>query len=344
MPEPPVPVPPAPALLRRRRLARRRAAAAAAALESPVLQPRAPGIEALEGALVTPGRLRPVRRYSGEVWRADGSLAPLSLRPSARSGWPHVPPPAAPAPAAPARLAGRHLFVGPLFRIFGHDLVELPGRLWPLLEPGAADGFDGIVATKWDPAADPVALRLDATILGVLAAFGIGFERIHLIERPTLVERLVVPEQAFHVSHYGLPVLGAVFRRIAAHYRGAAPALPGRGLYLSRTGVGSRIGNEPEVEAAARAAGLQVLAPERSALPVQIALMDRAAAIAGSDGSGLHLAAFARPGTRLLCLDTRDLRNQAILNAAAGLDARTIPLAPGAPLPDPAAVFRDWLA
>ena len=203
---------------------------------------------------------------------------------------------------ATAKLAGRHLYAGPLFGIFGHDLVELPGRLWPLLDAG--ERFDGIVVQKFTPGVDGVQLRLDQTIATVLAAFDIGFERIHLVEAPTEVEDLLVPEPALHINHFGLPVLGDCFRRIAARHAGLSPRLPGRGLYLSRTGIGgtgaSRVANEPEVEAAARRAGLQVLHPQRLGLPLQIALMAEAGAIAGTDGSALHLAAFARPGTRLL--------------------------------------------
>lgn len=292
-----------------------------------ILQDRAPARADLRRALVTPRRRRLLRQYSGEVYHADGRLEPLSLRPSTRAGYQHVPEPPR---RARARLAGRHLYVGPLFGIFGHDLVELPGRLWPLLEARAGETFDGIVAQKFTPGTDGVQLRLDQTIATVLAAFDIDFHRIHLVETPTEVEHLTIPEPALHINHFGLPVLGDCFRRIASRHAGTAPRLPGRGLYLSRASTGaSRIANEPEVEAAARRAGLQVLHPQRLGLPLQIALMADAAAIAGTDGSALHLAAFARPGTRLLSLDTRDLVNQRIINTVAGLDARSVRVAPG---------------
>lgn len=305
-----------------------------------VVQDRPPARAEVARALVTPGRQRPGKRYSGEVYDARGRLEPLSLRPSARADYRHEP--EAPKRAT-ARLAGRHLYAGPLFGIFGHDIVELPGRLWPLLEAGAR--FDGIVAQKFLPGLDGVQLRLDQTIATVLAAFGIGFERIHLVEAPTEVEALLVPEPALHINHFGLPVLGDCFRRIAAQHAGLAPKLDGRGLYLSRSGLGggSRIANEPEVEAAARRAGLAVLHPERLGLPLQIALMAEAPGIAGTDGSALHLAAFARPGTRLLSLDTRDLVNQRIVNAVAGLDARSIAVPPGGAVPDVAAELA-WVA
>ena len=136
------------------------------------------------------------------------------------------------------------------------------------------------------------------------------------------------PRSTSTISAFRCSVTASAASRPAT--QAPAPRLPGRGLYLSRTGAGaSRIGNEPEVEDAARRAGLQVLHPQRLDLPLQIALMAETPAIAGTDGSALHLAAFARPGTRLLSLDTRDVVNQRIINTVAGLDARSVPVAPG---------------
>jgi hypothetical protein len=306
----------------------------------PPIEDRAPLSELVRGAIVTPGRQRPGKRYSGEVWAPGGRLVPLSLRPSARAGFRHVPEPPR---GRVARLAGRHLYAGPLFGIFGHDLVELPGRLWPLLAAGHR--FDGVVAQKFRPGLDALQLRLDATIATVLAAFGIGFEAIRVVEAPTEVEELLVPEPALHINDFGLPVLGDCLRRIAERYRAPPRLGEARGLYLSRTLTGaSRIANEPELEAAARRLGLLVLHPQLLPLPVQIALAGEARALAGTDGSALHLAAFARRGTRLVSFDTRELVNQRILNAVAGLDARPVPVPPGAAVPDPEGLLRRGLA
>jgi hypothetical protein len=301
-----------------------------------VLQDRRPVSEVLERAIVTPGRHRPERIYSGEAFRSDGQLCALSLRHSSR--YRHVPIP----PRLPVaeRLAGHHLFAGPLFRIFGHDLVELPGRLWPLLE----GKFDGIVVTKWRPGDDAFQLKVEHTISTILAAFGIGPGDIRIIERPTEIERLTVPEHALYINNFGLPILGDCFRRIAGHYR-TERGFAGRGFYLSRTKARfSRVANEPEIEAAARAAGLQVLHPQMCALSMQIALMGQAEVIAGTDGSALHLAAFARPGTRLVYFDTRDLTTQRIINAAAALDAHSISVPLGRRVEDPRGCFRRFLS
>lgn len=284
---------------------------------------RPPAQEILDRALVTPGRRQPMRTYSGEVYRADGGLCPLSLRPSVRAEIKHVP--LAPPTRAAERLSGHYLYAGPLFGVFGHDLIELTGRLWPLLR----ESFDGVVVQRWRPWIDPFQLKLDHTIATVLGAFGIGFHDIRVIENTMEVERLTVPEPALHINDFGLPILGECFRLIADHYR-APTVFTGRGFYISRTQEGSsRVANETELEEAAQRAGLQVLHPQNLALPLQISLMRQAGVLVGIDGAAMHLAAFARPGTRVLYFDTRNLANQRIVNEVAGLDARYVAVPAG---------------
>jgi Glycosyltransferase 61/Methyltransferase domain len=296
----------------------------------PHVRGRSPAREVVHRAIVTPGRRQPASQYSGEAYRADGTLCPLSVRPSARAAYRHVP---FPPGRASARMAGHYLYAGPLFGIFGHDLVELAGRLWPLL----TERFDGIVAQKWTPAVDAFQLKLDHTIETVLGAFGIGFHDIHVVEAPVEVEYLTVPEPALYINDFGLPILGDCYRLIADHYR-SSPVFHGKGFYISRTRAGSsRVANEPELEEAARRAGLQVLHPQRFSLPVQIALMRQAEVIVGTDGSAMHLAAFARPGTRVLCFDTRNLANQRIIGDVSHLDSRYVKVAPGEKVGDVAA-------
>jgi hypothetical protein len=283
---------------------------------------RAPERETIEGAIVTPGRRRhALRQYSGEVYRADLSLCALSTRPSTSAGFKHVP---APPRRVPARLEGHHLYAGPLFGMFGHDLIEFTGRLWPLM----TERFDGIVVQKWRHGQDAFQMKVDHTITTILAAFGIGFHDINVIEKPTRVERLTVPEPALHINDFGLPILGDCFRHISNHYR-QEPLFFGRGFYLSRTQARTcRVVNEREIEAAAREFGLQVLHPQYCALPLQISLMRQAEVIVGTDGSAMHLAAFARPGTRSLCFETRKFVNQHIIDQVSALDAHYVQVPP----------------
>jgi Glycosyltransferase 61 len=298
---------------------------------------RDPAQEVIRRAVVTPGHVRPVRQYSGEAYRPDGTLCPLSLRPSARARFKHVPIP--PPRRVPERLEGRYLYAGPLFGIFGHDLVELPGRLWPLM----TETFDGIVVQKFRPGHDAFQLKLDRTISTVLAAFGVGFHAIKVIETPTEVEHLTVPEPALYINDYGLPILGDCFRRIADRHR-SEPVFDGRGFYLSRTETESRVVNETEIEDVARQFGLQVLHPQHCPLPVQISLMGQARVIVGTDGSAMHLAAFARSGTRLLCFETRRLANQRIIGEVSALDARYVEVPPDRHVRDIRRHFRRILA
>ena len=53
----------------------------------------------------------------------------------------------------------------------------------------------------------------------------------------------------------------------------------------------------------------------------QVGLISRAEVIAGCDGSALHLALFAKPGTTLLAIDSRELVNQLMIDEVRGLDA-----------------------
>jgi capsular polysaccharide biosynthesis protein len=62
--------------------------------------------------------------------------------------------------------------------------------------------------------------------------------------------------------------------------------------------------------------------------------MRQAEALVGTDGSAMHLAAFARPGTRILTFDTRNLMNQRIINELAGLEASTVDVPAGGPVRD----------
>ena len=56
-------------------------------------------------------------------------------------------------------------------------------------------------------------------------------------------------------------------------------------------------------------------------MQTQIRMIRRADAIAGCDGSALHLGAFARPGTTLLSIDSRTVLNQLIIDDLSALDA-----------------------
>ncbi len=63
----------------------------------------------------------------------------------------------------------------------------------------------------------------------------------------------------------------------------------------------------------------------------------------GCDGSALHLAAFARPGTQLIGVDCRPTPNQLMIDAVRGLRAVHV-LASSPPVPDRTTSWQADLA
>jgi capsular polysaccharide biosynthesis protein len=80
---------------------------------------------------------------------------------------------------------------------------------------------------------------------------------------------------------------------------------------LSRTKLApSRIfEQEALIQEAADEAGFAVIHPQELPLSVQIKMMDHARIVWGIDGSAMHLVAFSRPRTRVVCFNTRKIAN-----------------------------------
>ena len=274
-----------------------------------------PQLEIIESAWVTPYVAAENHRFSGEVFRCDGSVCTFSLRRTARTMLHHEPLQPARSTARP-KLKGHYLYGGHIFGIFGHDLFEFPGRLWPLL---SEHRFDGIVCQSWK------ANAFNRTIAAVLPAFGIEQDDVVVVSDEVEVESLTVPEQAIKINDHCLSILGDCYRRLAMFYR--RPVDTHKGFYLSRRmlgGLARSVRSEATFEREAIEAGLTVIHPQTLPLPDQIGLMAGARNIVGPDGSAMHLAAFAKPGTLVLSFETRHIRNQRIINEVMGLEGRYV--------------------
>jgi capsular polysaccharide biosynthesis protein len=90
-----------------------------------------------------------------------------------------------------------------------------------------------------------------------------------------------------------------------------APALGRtRRLYVSRRDAaakGAWADNEPEIEAAFRSRGFEILVMSECPLDEQIRLFREAAIVAGVSGAGLTDILFAAPGTHVIVLVTDSL-------------------------------------
>jgi len=263
-------------------------------------QPIAQNIDCLANAIVVPppkgDKNRPVTK-SG-ILAADGSYV-------ARGATFRGPRPITVEPAMPAdvkSLDGKHMFAGPLFGHFGHFLVESISRLWAV---GALRGkIDGIV---FMPKFQNNPQKMMNTYRTALEILGVDVP-ITMIEDPTRIETLYVPQQGFGMFQMieGAPE----FRDFINAHAGKSVAAEGaEKLYLSRSALpparGGMLG-EKRLETLLKAEGYTIFHPQKHSFEEQVAAYKAARQIISVDGSPLHLVALVGDaGQKVACLARR---------------------------------------
>lgn len=262
-------------------------------------------------------------RFLGAVYTEDGNLVGESQRAKPGRKYHRNPPHLAALPADDAeRLAGRTFFAGQLAYQFGHVLLESLTRFWPMLDYPAYDHF-----VVYPNRQRTGAVEVPELMREVLALADVPPDRIRVVtDRPLLFESLDVSTAPIRVGSAADSRLMDVFDRVASRVVAERP--PARGgtssrLYLSRSRLteGRRALNEAWIERLFTEHGFEVVHTQELGVRDQVARVRDADVLAGCDGSALHLAAFARPGTRLLALDTRRTPNQFLIDTCRGLDA-----------------------
>lgn len=235
------------------------------------------------------------------------------------------------------RLAGRSFFGGHYFPWFGHFLVETLGRFWPDLP---YEEFDRVVFYRSVASSRHQPWLLDVE-QELLRALGVPPARLHYLgDEPAIFDELTVSTPPFGIKGLGDQRLIAVHDRIGQAY--AAEQVtngcpPVERIYLSRSKLPARkrvAANEAAIEELMAARRFRIVHPEELPIKDQVLLIRGARVIAGCDGSAMHLSAFARPGTRVLAIDSRMERNQLVLAQARELDAVHV-LATDSPLAEP---------
>lgn len=195
------------------------------------------------------------------------------------------------------RLEGRWLWGGVLWLYFAHFVTESLGRLWALdvVDRGALDGIL-FIPRRPDKRTD-----LTGFHKGVFDAFGVDLP-VRVADRPLSVEQLVVPGQGFGLGEIaaGTPAMRAFAR---AHFGDRIAADGPEKLYISRARLGDGRGGligEAALEAHLEAEGYTVFHPERHDIATQIARYKAARQVLASEGSAVHLFAYAaRPDQRV---------------------------------------------
>ena len=270
----------------------------------------------------------------GVIDRHGRPVAAARTRLSGNRVTPDPAPPAGPVTPLP----GRWLFAGVGRHHFGHFMMEAAPRLWALDHLGEAP--DGILLIPM--AGRDIAAVLRRRLAPLLEGLAQGLP-VHLVERPTQADEVIVPSQGFgHLDwSHGIPEARRYMRR---HVSAIAPARGADKLYVSRRRLKNEarpVPHEHRIERWMSQAGFEIFHPERHPVPDQIARYRAARVIVGPDGSAFHLAAFAMPrGARvgLIQRRTRQPVFDAIarqITSFAGADLWTTAALSQTPAPDP---------
>ena len=194
------------------------------------------------------------------------------------------------------------VYLGWLFEHFGRVLLESLARVWVLNDVGPSVR---VVFSHQRPRwrTPPEWVRR------ILEAFGVPLDRILVLEAPTRLRRVIVPEPLFeqvHAAHEGM--IGP-FRNVAS--RIASDVRPSdQPVYLSRRLLSSRqrpIIGEGELEDVLRDNGFLIAHPQTMAFEDQVRLVNAHSDIFSSAGSAAHNVLFALNRPRLHLLTNEDL-------------------------------------
>lgn len=180
------------------------------------------------------------------------------------------------------RLRGSWIYGGELMHHFGHFMAESSHRFYPLIDSGRA--YDGVLFSA--RAIKPWHHDLITEI------YGIPRSRVRFVtDHAAIVDELhVYPQGSILGGSVVAPGYADLLRRVQSS-RASFDHLPKR-VFLGRghlTTGGGGVANEPEIAAAARAAGFAPVRPEEFSLAEQLALMANAEAIVMIGGSVVHL-------------------------------------------------------
>lgn len=188
-------------------------------------------------------------------------------------------------------LGGAWYYGGHWFEMFGHFLVETLPHLWL---------YDGSMPVVWHQHGNAPVRDFQREFLGLAGVTG----EPRFAMTPTRVESLVVPSRPVSLNNWVAREAGQLWQRVAG---GVEAGEPHRLTWLSRTAYEGRTDvdrnrDEPFLDDVFASLGFEVWRPEELGVVEQIRLLKESAVVAGTEGSALHLTAFARPGTRVLML------------------------------------------
>lgn len=186
------------------------------------------------------------------------------------------------------------LYLGYLFRHYGHFLIESLARAWAIDELG----WTGKVVFHTSPYLNewqPYQFR-------ILEALGINEGLAEIPKNPSVFARVHVPAEAMRVYTFAYDEYKKPFERLAGKYQYKGSLL--EKIYISRAGISTtRPMGELELEDILSTEGFRVVRPECYSIEEQIMYFNCARSYVGCLGSAMHNLLFSmqNPNVTLLC-------------------------------------------
>ena len=183
---------------------------------------------------------------------------------------------------------------------YGHLITESTARLWPFLDPNEE------FSDKEIPVLFRVAGRgapetpITGTTQLLLESLGV-YGRVKIVQKPTLVKKLIIPEaansNAGHVFEVFRDLLKNTGERILNSTDGDTNNWLDQSIYLSRTRLSRqlrRIWNEEKLENGLRKKGFRIVHPQEMGIRDQVKMFSEAKEIVGPLGSAFHTMLFSQ--------------------------------------------------
>ena len=184
-------------------------------------------------------------------------------------------------PAQRERISGSAIYVGPLFRHFGHFLLESLARVWyAAAQPNLPLAWSIDVFEE-----EPQYRSWQAELLALLGVRNPSL----FISKATVFDHVFVPEPGYRIQNDFHPQ-HRDFLAVVAH----RPE-QGRYTWLSRAKLPQK-GNRSAglLDERLEAAGWQVVYPETMSISTQVAQLAASERVAGEHGSALHMLLFLK--------------------------------------------------
>jgi Glycosyltransferase 61 len=228
------------------------------------------------------------------------------------------------APQPERELDEEVLYLGLLFGHYGHFLLESLARIW------AIAAVDPSVRVVFHPATVRLAEGRPAPRVSwmwrMLEAFGVPYERLLILERPTRIRRLLVPEPLHELGVFSHERAAEPFRALAARVLECGGAgVADQPVYLSRRLLPSaqrQTVGEAELENVLQENGVLVAHPQAMTLADQVRLFNRHADILATDGTAAWGMLFALGAPRMhLLTSPAPFPDLFLISAVAGAPA-----------------------